>query len=271
MISFANAKINIGLNIIEKRADGFHNIESVFYPVSWNDIVEIIPLTEKKISFSSSGIDIPGNDSDNLILKAYNLIQQDFELPGASIHLHKIIPIGAGLGGGSSDAAHAIKILNDLFELKLKQEQMLTYAAQLGSDCSFFILNKPAFAFGKGEKLNPIELSLKEYSIAIIYPDIHISTAEAYAGIKPEKPLKPLTELIKFPIEEWKDTVFNDFEKSIFPKYPLLKNLKEKLYAKGAIYASMSGSGSAIYGIFKMKESVNFKMSEFGKYKINVT
>ncbi|MGE0562488.1 MAG: 4-(cytidine 5'-diphospho)-2-C-methyl-D-erythritol kinase [Flavobacteriales bacterium] len=252
MIVFPNAKINIGLNIVEKRVDGFHNIESVFYPVmELFDVLEIIKSSALK--FTSSGIAIPGNEADNLCLKAYHLIKADFNISPIYIHLHKVIPIGAGLGGGSADAAFTLKLLNQVFELKLKDDELIDYARKLGSDCAFFIKNKPVYAFGKGDEFEDVSIDLSTYEIKIEYPNIHVGTAEAYDGVKPTPSTKNLKNLIQLPIEQWKTDIKNNFEDSIFPNHHQIKTLKEKFYIEGAIYASMTGSGSAVYGIFEKK------------------
>lgn len=249
MVVFPNAKINLGLNILEKRSDGYHNIDSCFYPIELCDVLEIIPSNE--VRFTSSGIDIPGNIEDNLCLKAYHLIAQDHAITPVHIHLHKIIPIGAGLGGGSSDASFTLKALNKLFNLNISEEQLEHYASQLGSDCPFFIRNIPVIASGTGTDLDPIELDLGRYSIQVKYPDIHISTQDAYAGISPSSTSKSVEKLLKKPLKEWKGKLKNDFEASIISKYPEIENLKNRFYNDGAIYSSMTGSGSAVYGIFK--------------------
>jgi 4-diphosphocytidyl-2-C-methyl-D-erythritol kinase len=256
MISFPNAKINIGLNIVEKRNDGFHNIESVMYPVALKDSLEVIENkdTKENVIFSSSGIDIPGDPSTNLIVKAYHLMAQEHSLPKIKVHLHKHIPIGAGLGGGSSDAAFFIKLMKEKFELDIAWGEMHHYARLLGSDCSFFITNKPAFAEGKGDQFESLDLDLKGYHIALIYPNIHVNTAKAYSGVKPKKPSRSLEDDIQnLAIEQWKEFIHNDFEDSIFPQFAAIKKIKDQLYFKGAIYAAMSGSGSTVYGIFKNK------------------
>jgi 4-diphosphocytidyl-2-C-methyl-D-erythritol kinase len=248
MLVFPNAKINIGLNVVEKRPDGFHNIESCFYPVDWCDALEIIPDTT--FSFLSDGIDIPGEPAANLCAKAYNMLAADYHLPAVHIHLLKAVPIGAGLGGGSSDAAFTIKALNELFSLEISLEKQLDYARRLGSDCAFFIENKPVYCFDKGDRFEELGLTLAGKWIMLINPGVHISTVEAYAGIQPAKPAEDLRELLKEPLENWKNKIKNDFEKSLFPKYPQLKDIKEELYRQGARYAAMSGSGSTLYGIF---------------------
>jgi 4-diphosphocytidyl-2-C-methyl-D-erythritol kinase len=248
MIVFPNAKINIGLNVVEKRPDGFHNIESIFYPVlELFDVLEVI--ISDKLKFTSSGISIPGNNQDNLCLKAYHLIKTDFDVAPVHIHLHKVIPIGAGLGGGSSDAAFTLKVLNQLFELNLTDEQLINYARKLGSDCAFFIKNEPVYAFGKGDEFEPITLDLSKFDVRIEYPNIHVGTAEAYAGVKPKKSEINLKEVIQLPISEWRNKLKNDFEDSIFPNHPQIKALKEQFYSEGALYASMTGSGSAVFGL----------------------
>ena len=246
MIVYPNAKINIGLNVLEERADGYHEISSVFYPVKeLVDILEIIPGED--FSFSSSGIAIPGNS--NICAKAYDLLKADFGIENVQIHLHKQIPIGAGLGGGSADGAFTLKALNELFDLKLSNTELEKYALQLGADCPFFIENTQKYVTGKGEKMNEIDLDLSAYELKFIFPELHISTAEAYGGVILKYPETNLLDLMSKPIENWKGEVKNDFEISAFEKYPELEKMKEKLYADGAIYASMTGSGSVIYGV----------------------
>lgn len=249
MLVFPNAKINIGLNITEKRPDGFHNITSCFYPVGWTDALEI--TKSDQLHFTADGIDIPGNSNDNLCIKAYILLKEDYDLPPVHIHLLKAVPIGAGLGGGSSDAAFTIKALASLFELKIGDEKQQEYARRLGSDCAFFILNKQMYCFGKGDQFEAIDLSLAGKWIVMVNPGIHISTVEAYARVKPHLPQTDLHILLKEPISMWKNEVKNDFETSLFPKYPVLQEIKENLYELGASYAAMSGSGSTLYGIFE--------------------
>jgi len=261
MINFPNAKINIGLNIVEKRIDGFHNIESVFYPVALYDALEVIENKDslERIVFTSSGINIPGDPKENLCAHAYYLIANDYALPAVKVHLHKHIPIGAGLGGGSADAAFFIKLLNQKFELELAWGEMHHYAKQIGSDCSFFVSNKPAFVQGVGDDVESIVLDLSNYYIALIYPNVHVNTAMAYSGVAPKKPLRNLeNDILNLPIEEWKNHIHNDFEDSVFVKFSELKKIKEQLYDEGAVYAAMSGSGSTVYGIFK--DQTDFKL-----------
>ncbi|MCF2489794.1 4-(cytidine 5'-diphospho)-2-C-methyl-D-erythritol kinase [Dyadobacter sp. CY347] len=254
MLVFPNAKINIGLNIVEKRPDGYHNIESCFYPVGWSDALEI--TLEERFSFESDGIAIPGSVSDNLCTKAYQMIAADYPLPPVKMHLLKSIPIGAGLGGGSADAAFAIKALNEQFDLKISFEKQLAYARRLGSDCAFFIPNKPAYCFEKGDLFEDIELNLKGKWIVLVNPGLHISTVEAYSGIVPKHGGHDLRHVLKEPIANWKFQVKNDFEATLFPKYPLLAEIKEALYEQGASYAAMSGSGSTLFGIFEQEKDL---------------
>lgn len=251
MIVFPNAKINIGLNIISKRTDGYHNLDTVFYPVKVFDALEIV--LSDQLNFTSSGIDIPGNSYDNLCLKAYHLIKKEYDLPQVNIHLHKNIPIGAGLGGGSADAGFFIKLLNEVCEIGLSTSEMQNYARQLGADCAFFIDNKSVFAFNKGDQFEPIKLNFSNYCLVLVMPPVHVSTAEAYGGVLPQTPLNNLKSALKLSVESWKDLIINDFEKSIFLHHPKISSVKEALYKKGAIYAAMSGSGAAVFGIFNKK------------------
>jgi len=248
MIVYPNAKINIGLNVLNKREDGYHELSSVFYPVSeLYDILEIIISDE--FSFSSSGIVIPGNS--NICIKAFDLLQADFKIGNVKIHLHKLIPIGAGLGGGSADGAFVLKALNELFELNITKNRLEKYALKLGADCPFFIDNIPKYVTGIGEKMNAIDLDLSDYDIKFIFPDFYISTAEAYEIVMPKKSEANLLNLISQPIEKWKEVVRNDFEVSAFAKHPKLAKMKAGFYTDGAIYSSMTGSGSVIYALYR--------------------
>ncbi len=256
MITYPNSKINLGLKVLEKRKDGFHHLESVFLPVPWCDALEIIEnkkVTSEKVVFSSSGLTIEGGIDNNLCVKAYHLLDAEFSLPPIKMHLHKIIPMGAGLGGGSSDGAFTLKLLNDLFHLKLSTTQLKKQAAKLGSDCSFFIHNTPSFATGRGEKLKSIRLPLSGVHLVILHPPIHINTTEAFKHILRSPYQYSLTALPDWNHKTWQKRIQNDFEGYAFSRYPSLRILKEELYRKGAFYASMSGSGSAIYGLFDSK------------------
>lgn len=248
MIVFPNAKINIGLHVVSKRPDGYHNLETLFYPVKLADALEMAETGKSGITFS--GLPVEGNPDDNLVMKAYSLLKNDFGLPPVQFHLHKVIPTGAGLGGGSSDAAFTLKMLNTHFNLNLSADRLKDYAVRLGADCPFFIDNRPAFAEGIGDKLYPAELDLSGYQIVIIKPNVSVSTVQAYKNIIPAPSQFSLQELSDVPIEKWREVVVNDFEKSIFPLFSEIKEWKEKLYQWGALYASMSGSGSAVFGIF---------------------
>ena len=254
MITFPNAKINLGLNIVEKRPDGYHNLETIFYPINLQDALEVTRRenNDKEYTLHISGAPLEGEPEDNLVVKAYKLLKKDY--PGllpVDIHMYKHIPAGAGLGGGSSDAACMIKLLNDKFSLGLSTERMEEYAVKLGADCAFFIRNKPVFATGIGNLFEPVELSLKGYHIILINPDIFVSTRDAFAEIKPVRPAVSLKEIVKQPMETWKNSMKNDFEDSVFKKFPEIAAIKDELYDLGAVYAAMSGSGSSVYGIFK--------------------
>ncbi len=251
MIAFPNAKINIGLNIVSKRKDGYHTIDSCFYPIPWYDCLEVVTATS--FSFLSYGLEILGNTSSNLCVKAYELIKKNYSIPPVTIRLLKNIPMGAGLGGGSADGAFTLKILNNLFQLHLSEIQLQDYALKLGSDCPFFIKNQPAIATGRGELLEPASLDLSGYFLALTTTEIPIYTKEAYIGIIPKKPLKSTLDTIQTPIEKWIKILKNDFEDSIFPKHPKIELLKKKMYKAKAVYASMTGSGSTVYGIFEKK------------------
>ncbi len=266
MITFPNAKINLGLNIVEKRPDGYHNLETVFYPVPVEDALEVNILNEstQKFRLHQAGLEIAGEAENNLVVKAYKLLDERFNLPPIDIHLFKHIPSGAGLGGGSSDAAYMLKLLNEKFNLKLSDENLEEYAARLGADCAFFIRNTPTYAEGIGNIFSPISLSLKGYQIVLVKPDIFVSTREAFARIKPHRQEIPLKEVIKRPIEEWKERMVNDFEESVFPQFPAIKEIKEKLYEVGAIYAAMTGSGSSVFGLFRPEDNKSVK-EDFGE------
>ncbi len=260
MICFPNAKINIGLHVVEKREDGLHNIETIFFPIGFKDVLEILPGQDTQ-QMAISGIRISGNLQQNICCKAYHLLSQQIPLPPVKIHLHKAIPPGSGLGGGSSDAAYTLKTLNDIFLLQLDTSKLRQLASDLGSDCAFFIDNKPAYAVGKGDKLEHISLKLP-YHIVLVIPDFQVSTKEAYSLVTPKKTTIKLKDAVKRPIKEWRDLIKNDFEFTVFQKYPELAEIKTILYNHGALYSSMSGSGSAVYGIFDRPAELSNEFSD---------
>ena len=247
MVVFPNAKINLGLWIVERRPDGYHNLESCFYPVPWKDALEFIE--SDNTSFSTSGLPIPGTVENNLVLKAYDLLKGEHKLPELHIHLHKQIPMGAGLGGGSSDAAFFLKAISNYFDLNLSTEKLVEMAGKLGADCPFFIENSTRLVKGTGDVFEPIQLSLEGLWLTLIYPDVHISTGEAFASITPGYKEKDLREILSQPVDEWKGHLTNDFEDYAFQVKPLLRDIKEELYKRGGSYASMSGSGSTLYAL----------------------
>lgn len=255
MINFPLAKINLGLNVVSKRPDGYHDLETVFYPVAIRDALEVFPMD---LQFPSSvacdlkvtNITIEGEEQKNLVVKAYNQLAADYDLPRVHAHLFKSIPTQAGMGGGSSDCAYMILALNEMFHLGMSVEEMIGRAARLGADCPFFILSRPAYAEGIGERLEPVDLSLKGYWLVVVRPDIPVSTREAFSLIKPCPTIKKCREVIKQPISTWRNDLINDFEKSVFALHPEIGIIKQRLYDCGAIYSSMSGSGSSVFGIF---------------------
>ncbi|MBN7815107.1 4-(cytidine 5'-diphospho)-2-C-methyl-D-erythritol kinase [Algoriphagus pacificus] len=262
MICFPNAKINLGLHITSKRNDGYHEIETCMYPIPLFDALEII-IDPKRFQWNSTGIAIPGDPKDNLIIQAYQLLKKDFpSLPQVSIHLHKNIPMGAGLGGGSADAGFALNLMNNLFDLILDDFFLEEYAAKLGSDCPFFVENTPKIATGRGEILEAVDLNLKGTYLVLINPGIHVGTKEAYAGVKPKKPEVSLKELIQDK-SRWKDELINDFEPSVFSAYPEIGQIKSQLYQSGAFYAAMSGSGSTVFGLFDSKPELSNRNSDY--------
>lgn len=267
MLVFPNCKINLGLHVVNKRDDGFHNIETVFYPVNWCDALEIVENkhSNEHFTFTASGIPIDGAPAQNLIHKAWEIIAKEKKLPAIKVHLHKNIPMGAGLGGGSSDAAWFINLLDKQFSLNYTEKEKTDIASQLGSDCAFFIKNTPLFAQGRGTEFSDLEVDLSEYFILLVYPNVHSNTKEAYNGLVPKRPANKLQTVLASPVKEWKKKLVNDFEPSIFKKYPQVKDLKEDLYAAGALYASMSGSGSAVFGIFEKEPMINLPV-HYGSY-----
>ncbi|MCX6236540.1 MAG: 4-(cytidine 5'-diphospho)-2-C-methyl-D-erythritol kinase [Bacteroidia bacterium] len=251
MVLFPNAKINLGLNILQKREDGYHELETVFYPIGLKDGLEFIENKNNKITFSSSGLPLNIDSEENIVVKAYRLLAADFSIPGLDIHMHKVIPFGAGLGGGSADAAFLLKGINDYFELGLTIDQLKVYAVKLGADCSFFLENKPSFASGIGEKLQTIDFTLNGYYLVLVKPTFGVGTKEAYAGIIPSIPKFSMLDSIHLSPEKWQSCIMNDFEAFVFQLYPEIAKIKSKLLNLGSVYASMSGSGSSVFGLFK--------------------
>jgi len=253
LIAFPNCKINLGLHIVAKRADGYHDLETVFYPLPLYDVLEIIQTSsiEKDPKPKVSGLKLETTPHANLCVRAYQLLKKDFpDLPLVEIFLHKNIPIGAGLGGGSADRAFMLSLLNEKFRLAIAEDQLLNYALQLGSDCPFFVLNKPCFATGRGEQMEPVDLNLSHCTLILVNPHIHIETKWAFAQIKPTFSQENLRTIISWPVDEWKHSLHNDFEEPVFSAYPEIAAIKNKLYETGALYAAMSGSGSSVFGIF---------------------
>jgi 4-diphosphocytidyl-2-C-methyl-D-erythritol kinase len=272
MISFPNCKINLGLQVLQKRDDGYHDLQTIFYPVPMCDVLEVThaPNAQSHTSIESHGLPVPGDEKGNLILKAFDLLAKELEIKPVHFALLKNIPMGAGLGGGSSDGAAALLLINKFFGLNLSEQALLDYALKLGSDCPFFILNKPCLGEGRGEKLSPIQLSLNGYWIALIKPPIHVSTALAFKGLNLSKDIQRIGSVqtnIQKDILQWKDVLKNDFEESVFALHPELSTIKEVLYQKGAVYASMSGSGATVYGLFKSKPSLNNLFANYFYYE----
>ena len=255
MIDFPNAKINLGLNITERRPDGYHNLETIFYPIPLTDALEIVPsedpsLPAHQCRLFTAGVEIAGDAESNLVVRAYRLLDELVGLPAVDIHLLKHIPTGAGLGGGSSDCAFTLKLLNRLLNLQLNDDKLEELSARLGADCAFFVRNRPTFAEGIGNIFSPVELSLKGMQLWLVKPDIFVSTREAFAHIRPRRPDVSPREACLLPVSQWKEALTNDFEESVFHQFPAIVDIKERLYDLGALYASMSGSGSSVYGLF---------------------
>ncbi|MDE1192747.1 MAG: 4-(cytidine 5'-diphospho)-2-C-methyl-D-erythritol kinase [Arachidicoccus sp.] len=265
MVVFPNAKINIGLFITNKRDDGFHDLETVFYPIPFCDALEVMPNKKNEFNFTCSGLPVE-NTSENLCIKAYKLIRNDYPfIPELQMWLHKAIPTGAGLGGGSADASFTLKLLNEEFQLNISEEKLLQYALSLGSDCPFFIQNKACIAKGRGEIMEPVNVDLRNYYIIVVHPGIHINTGWAFKQLQPKPVGFSLKKIAEEKIETWRDFVRNDFEKPVFELYPEIKKIKEELYKKGALFASMTGSGSSVYGLFS-EDPANIEFEFKAKY-----
>jgi 4-diphosphocytidyl-2-C-methyl-D-erythritol kinase len=266
MVSFPNVKINLGLNVFRRRDDGFHDIDTVMMPVPFCDFLEILPNDSKEVQFSRSGLVIPGDPDDNLIMKAYRLFTEKTGMAGARIHLHKVVPPGSGLGGGSSDGAFTLVMLNEVLKAGLNKDELLEMSSQLGSDCPFFIKNQPSHATSRGEILEEISINLKDKEIFLVIPGIDISTKWAYSALTPCKTEVSPAEIVMSDVREWKGRLVNDFEAPVFEAYPAIRKICDRLYELGALYASMSGSGSAVYGIF---ETVSNQLtSAFNDYTV---
>lgn len=258
MVVFPNCKINLGLHVIRKRDDGYHDLETVFYPLPLRDALEVVRLEDGSrkpedgnVDIHMSGLIVNGKPEDNLCIKAYDLLKKDYpQIPAIQMHLHKAIPMGAGLGGGSSDGAFTLQLLNEKFQLNISREQLLDYALRLGSDCPFFIINKPCIATGRGELMQEVSLDLSSWSFLLVHPGVHVNTGWAFSQLTPAAPSQSLTAIIQQPVTDWRSLLKNDFETPVLEHHPELKAIKEKLYEAGALYASMSGSGSCFYGIF---------------------
>lgn len=262
MVVFPHCKINLGLNVVGRRADGYHDLVTCFYPVGWEDVLEVVPSTS--FALHQHGQIIPGAETDNLVVKAWRLLKEAFDIDPVEIHLLKHIPVGAGLGGGSSDGAFTLRALNDLFSLNLTTEQLAVYAGKLGSDCAFFVYDKPMIGTGRGERLEAVNVNLRGMHLAIVKPEIHISTADAFKMITPRKPEADIRSIVEgYPVSAWKDLLVNDFTSVVFGRYPLLSAISERLYACGALYVSLTGSGSAVYGIFDAEVELSEEFREY--------
>lgn len=278
MIGFPNCKINLGLHITRKRTDGYHDLETIFYPLPLRDALEIIttPVSAQgfplhagshTVDLHLTGLPVKGAAADNLCVKAWHLLKKDHpQLPPVQLHLHKAIPMGAGLGGGSADAAFTLQLLNTKYRLGITTEQLLDYALQLGSDCPFFIRNQPCLATGRGEVMQPVTLDLSAYSFLLVYPEVHINTGWAFQQIQPAPGIRPLTEIVQEPVERWKDQLVNDFEAPVCQLHPALQQIKDTLYAAGALYAAMTGSGSSFYGIFPQGKAPQGLFPDYKSY-----
>lgn len=267
MITFPIAKINLGLNIVGLRSDGYHNLETVFYPVPLQDALEVYPMdvcfpSDVRCDLKVSNFGVECDEQRNLVVRAYNMLSEHYPLPRIHAHLHKAIPTQAGMGGGSSDCAYMIRLLNEQFQLGMSTSEMIEYAARLGADCPFFILSQPSYAEGIGERLQPISLDLSGWHICIVRPDIPVSTKEAFALVTPHKTVKNCRDIVAQPVDTWRDELTNDFEDSVFSQYPAIGEIKNKLYELGAVYAAMSGSGSSVFGLFRERVEIQDTFTE---------
>ncbi|NDF98164.1 MAG: 4-(cytidine 5'-diphospho)-2-C-methyl-D-erythritol kinase [Chitinophagia bacterium] len=259
MIVFPNCKINLGLHITAKREDGYHNIETIFYPVPFQDLLEVIPAAaDQQGLLHQTGLTVEGSPEQNLCIKAYHLLKKDFpSLPAVTTYLHKQIPTGAGLGGGSADGSFMLQLLVRLFDLPVSDEQLSNYALTLGSDCPFFLFNQPVLATGRGEKIQPVAVNLSGWKLILLLPDLRIATAEAFQGCQPRQPATSLAHIIQQPVAQWRNLLINQFEETVFMHHPPLARLKQLLYEQGAVYASMTGTGSTVFGLFPEQADVD--------------
>ena len=264
MVVFPNAKINLGLNILSKREDGYHNISSCFLPIGWKDALEAIPA--ETFAFESSGLSIPGGWDTNLCVKAYKLLNARHAIPPVKMHLHKAIPMGAGLGGGSSDGAFALKLLNDLFKIGLTTNELEMYAKELGADCPFFVQNTPKLVSETGDVLNDVNIDLSGLGLVVVYPNVHVDTKKEFSQISPKVPEVEISHILDRPVDLWKDQLVNDFEAPVCGQFPEIQEIKNNLYVHEAIYASMTGSGSAVFGFFKSPQEARLVKHHFSKY-----
>ncbi len=266
MISFPPSKINLGLNILEKRADGFHNLESVFYPIPLCDALEVIPdyaLPEGELVFSTSGLPIPGDQSGNLIVKAHRLFTEKIALPALKVHLHKVIPMGGGLGGGSSNGTWMLRMLNELMGKPFSQVSLRGMAESLGSDCPYFLFDEPCLVKGRGEVLEPYSVNLGGWHFVLLNPGVHVSTKEAFAVIQPQKPLHSVAEVLLDGPEHWSGRLINDFERGVALKFPEIADCLDVLRNSGASYVSMTGTGASVYGLFRTKPQIQVQPGLF--------
>lgn len=267
MVVFPNAKVNLGLNVVDKREDGYHDIETIFYAVDWKDALEILP--SKEFQFSIIGKDIPGDLEDNLVVKVYRAFQDQYKVGGCKIVLDKHIPMGAGLGGGSADAAFCATALNSFFQLNLSLEHLEDLVRPLGADCAFFVRNSPVYGFGKGDQFQEVVCDLSNYSWLFIHPEVHVSTSHAYAGLTPRRPDVNVKEVLALPVESWKDRLVNDFEETVFEQFPVIRDIKNACYQAGATFSLMSGSGSTVFALFKGDIPSNFVNEMRAKYTVH--
>jgi 4-diphosphocytidyl-2-C-methyl-D-erythritol kinase len=270
MIAFPFAKINLGLHVLRKRNDGYHDMESVLVPIPLQDALEVVGFRSRPdaVELARSGLPVPGDPKDDLCLKAVALVRKRRALPGLRMHLHKAIPIGAGLGGGSSDATHTLLLLNDLFRLRLSKDELLAMAAELGSDCPFFLQRVPQFVEGRGERVRQTDVLLKGSWLVLVNSGIHVSTADAFGKVHPMEHRVELSQVLSTSVDDWQDALLNDLEAPVFAMHPALGRIKQGLLAQGAVYAAMSGSGSSVFGLFRNKPQLREFPTEYSVWTL---